>query len=322
MRQFLYVVLLSYCSVAYAANSCESTSMDWDTWLDCRLALHQTTTTTQVVNSTATTGTIESTSKATTDPSIQTNSTSLVDTTSTPDLLGFASHIAKLDSKAAGGQQDSYSFYTTAYAFYAGTQGREPLDPAFYVQNSNWRRFSLFIGREVPDDATSAPIGPGDLFGAKILFVNDRDLGKATNIHKIESIVGDLYKAGISKALLGRMLKALLGATDLDTNLNGQPFSDRITALVAGKDVPVDNLVIASLKDDSPITLERAAAQRIYDEIRKAKQLSFNFSGKKRDYATAADEYRMEGAFDSGLSSRWDLTVNGGGLPESEIHWA
>jgi hypothetical protein len=312
---FVLIMLPCICGVA-SASDCETTATDWDTWRECRISMHsdiESAQKEQTVNATATAGTINSSSKSTMDPSIQTNSTSLVDTTSTPDLLGFASHIAKLDSKASGGQQDSFSFYTTAYAFYAGIQRVDPLDPAFYVSHQNWRRISVFMGREVPDDKSSAAVGPGNLFGFKVLFINHRDLGRPENIKMIqEQIIPVLYTGGIAKGQLDKGLKKLLGITTEEANLSGNDFVAMITKKVSDKELSVDTLVVASLKEDSPITLEHKAIQQVYDKIRTAKQLSLNFQGKKRDYSTAADEYRIEGAFDSGLASRWDLSINAG----------
>src|SRR6185503_7188659 len=64
-------------------------------------------------------------------PSISTSSTSLVDQTSAPDLLGLALNFAGLNNND-GDSTNASSVTSTAYALYTGITHKEALDPAVY----------------------------------------------------------------------------------------------------------------------------------------------------------------------------------------------
>lgn len=287
------------------AGPCESSATNWDEWLHCRIEQRLT----NSVETTVRDGTIRSPSKASADPAIQTNSNSLVDQTSAPDLLGFASHIAKLDSKVAGGQHDAFSFYTTAYALDAAINNTDPLNPAFYQQGRTWRRFAVDFGREVPDDKSSMVVGPANFFGTKVLLMDHRDLARKDNVAEINSLVMPMYDAAAGAARLSDALQKLLAVSDSDRNRTGQDFQSVISAAVSNKEDSVNDLVDSDL---AVFITRKMALQRVYNRISRKTQWSVNFQGKRRESADFPNEYRLEMALEVGLHPRINLTANAG----------
>ena len=81
-------------------------------------------------------------------PSVSTNSTSLVDTSSAGDPANLGLNLAGLTgaSKDGATKADSVSVTTSAYALYSAFKAVDPLNPRFYNRNSGWRRLVVYLG--------------------------------------------------------------------------------------------------------------------------------------------------------------------------------
>ncbi|MDQ1591676.1 MAG: hypothetical protein QOG71_2303 [Pyrinomonadaceae bacterium] len=134
-------------------------------------------------------------------PSESSNSTSLVDQSSSSDLIGVGLNLAGLSSGATNDNKDatSVSVTTSAYALYAAIKGADPLDPVFYNKNNKWRRLSFILGyddekeegddAETPDRATIA--------GFKYLIINGRDATEKENEDDTGNIRNGLFAATV-----------------------------------------------------------------------------------------------------------------------------
>jgi hypothetical protein len=123
------------------------------------------------------------TTKQTETPSVSSNSTSLVDTSSAGDLVNVGLNLGGLTAATKDNPKDvsSVSVTTSAYALYAGFRGVDPLNPGFYNRNAPWRRFSFTLGYDDEKTKGSSSTEQAKIFGLKYLIFNKRDPGIARN---------------------------------------------------------------------------------------------------------------------------------------------
>ena len=138
--------------------------------------------------------------KQTEPPSVATNSTSLITTSSGADFVNVGFTLAGLttnnnnnDANANG----SVSVTTSAYALYALARNVDFLNPGFYNRHSGWRKLSFTLGyddEKLKDGTTEkAPI-----FGFKYLFVDKRDPGLKRHEGDLRRISANLQKASVA----------------------------------------------------------------------------------------------------------------------------
>lgn len=136
--------------------------------------------------------------KQTETPAISRNSTSLVDQSSAPDLIGVGLNLAGLSATSGSGDMDSpnsVSVTATAYSLFAALKGADPLNPYFYNQHRNWRRFSLTFGYDDEKVEGSDTIQRTKLFGGKILLINKRDPNRPEFAGAYARLLDQLAKA-------------------------------------------------------------------------------------------------------------------------------
>src|ERR1041384_5037858 len=87
-------------------------------------------------------------------PAATANSTSLVERSSAPDLLGLGLDFLNLSDKLAGDKKSATPKTLTfsAYALKSMFSHQDPLDPEIYNRNAKWRAVSFTVGYEVPEN--------------------------------------------------------------------------------------------------------------------------------------------------------------------------
>src|SRR2546421_754917 len=106
-------------------------------------------------------------------PAATGNSTSLVERSSAPDILGLGLDFLNL-SDATGSKKSvgTKTFTFSAYALKTRLTGLDPLDPEVYNKYHNWRRVSFTVGFDTPENTTEKD----PVVGIKLLVINGRDL--------------------------------------------------------------------------------------------------------------------------------------------------
>jgi hypothetical protein len=141
-------------------------------------------------------------------PSISDNSTSLVDQSSSSDLIGVALNLAGLGGGTNNSTADknSAAVTATAYSLYSAFRGEQPLDPSFYNRHRNWRRLSFTLGFEKDQkDALGQPVEDTTMGGAKFLIIAGRDA--ARNPKEFTTVYQYLKAAAVSLAQLNREIR-------------------------------------------------------------------------------------------------------------------
>jgi hypothetical protein len=308
MKRHHLIVLVSVVMIGRICVAQCTSKTSWNSWLNCvidaRVTERSGATQALVVRD----GTVRNGSKKAEGSAIESGSTSLVDQTSRPDLLGLATHLARLDSKAAGSQQDSFTFSTSAYALYAMANKRDPLDPAFYAQGRQWRRISFSVAREVPDDKSSNVLGPDTAIAGRVLILDGRDLARAENVALVQSDVNTRVAAAVSHTKIDEEITRLLDVDAGLKNTTGEAFKSQLATKLAGHEDAINAIIDSYL---APLNAERQLLNNIEQTIRKRTQWSLNVSSKRYGSSTP-DEYRFESAFDLGPHPRITATANAG----------
>ena len=141
-------------------------------------------------------------------PSISDNSTSLVDQSSSSDLIGVALNLAGLagGTNNANPDKNSAAVTATAYSLYSAFRGEQPLDPSFYNRHRNWRRLSFTLGFEKNQtDAQGQPTEDTTIAGAKFLIIAGRDA--ARNPKELGTVYQYLKAAAVNLAQLNKEIR-------------------------------------------------------------------------------------------------------------------
>jgi hypothetical protein len=141
-------------------------------------------------------------------PSISDNSTSLVDQSSSSDLIGVALNLAGLGggTNNSNADKNSAAVTATAYSLYSAFRGEQPLDPSFYNRHRNWRRLSFTLGFEKNQaDSQGQPVEDTTIAGAKFLIIAGRDA--ARNPKELAAVYQYLKAASVSLGRLNREIR-------------------------------------------------------------------------------------------------------------------
>jgi hypothetical protein len=171
--------------------------------------------------------------KQTETPSVSDNSTSLVDESSAPDLVGVAFNLAGLSASSNGEDEDtdSISVTATAYSLYSKFKGFDPLNPHYYNKHRNWRRLSLTLGYDEEDK----PDGSGGkqrakIFGVKYLVINRRDPNRSEFLRSggpLDNLFNQLQTATASFGGISNRTRAyLFRHPEVLTNIVVPEFND------------------------------------------------------------------------------------------------
>lgn len=244
-------------------------------------------------------------------PSIAEDTTSLVDQTAAPDLVGLALNLAGINNDS-NDKATSGSITTSAYALFAAAKQQDPLNPAFYSKYPNLRRFSFTYGQSDEEKESRAT-----LLGAKILIINGRDASRADNQVKLANVSKDLRAASADFAAIALEIEDYLyeqlapsgkdKATFLNQDLNGAQLQPTLSRLTPQQLDEIKSIIARRIQ--SHVALVQGT-ERAYEEIKRAPQLSFTFQSKLRD-ELGADEYRTGLLFDYGIYQQINLTLSG-----------
>jgi len=263
------------------------------------------------------------TSKQVEMPSIGTNTTSLVDQTEAPDVLGLALNLAGVKGSNGGSDNPAPIITTTAYAIYAGTAHHDPLDPAFYLRYAGLRRLSFSIGRDSADEKTDTQ--RAFIFGSKYLIINKRDASSLSNRDDLKAVSAAVAQATVGFAQIEDEVERYI-YNQLKANL-GYPKAGETEddALIRFVNSELGSKVAATLGQlsleqrgeiDKIITRKIYKAVRLkqttleaFERIRRRPQLSFSFQTKQRS-EDGTDEYRSGLLFDVGVYQRLNFATN------------
>lgn len=166
-------------------------------------------------------------------PSGGETSTTIVDPSSTPSLVGLAMNLAGLPSSAEGDDDSAVSVTLNAYSFRAAFEGKDPMDPEFYLKNEKWRDLSFTLGYDdEPVAEDSEETQRAQIVGLKYLLIDNRKPSKqTTQLGIIQQQLATTTKA--FTVLLNRLQEFILSQPEVrndlraayETQLNNQALS-------------------------------------------------------------------------------------------------
>jgi hypothetical protein len=200
---------------------------------------------------------------------------------------------------------------TSAYALYAAANHHDPLDPAFYNRNREWRRFFLTLGQDVADTTssnTSASADPhanrtGTIIGLKVLLWSGRDITDPRNATMVKSaFAGALTAAGHASAAL----------SDIGIALHEKDLDTRFATLSPEESQTVDEIIdksVGPIKDLDQVTT--AAYETLKKDLSSKPQLSLAYSAELRD-SQGYNQHSVRAVLDWGFNPRLNWTSNAG----------
>jgi hypothetical protein len=310
MKKLLAVLILLAAVRSLAEDECSKTNMD--AWLSCRLERAAAAKISQ-----------KDPNKQTEAPAASSKSTSLVDKPAAPDLGAFAMALASVTGLNTNNSDGTpFVFSTSLYALISAQNGRA-LDPTFYNQNRNWRRFSFTIGREDNDDTND---GPANIFGGKILLIDGKDPGSPRNGTAIQNVRDQLKGSAVNFAKIRQQVNLylfqqlgpqILGPSFIpnDPAQKGQFILNQLSSTnlaatigMLSKDeiAQIDSILSQYVEQEAQL---QETVKNTIETIQKGPQLALNFTSKIRPHKPV-DDYRLELTWDYGLVKRLDWTAN------------
>ena len=255
-------------------------------------------------------------------PSISSNTSSLVDRSSAADLVGVATNLAGLTSDSKQMDSSSMSVTVSAYALKAAAApGQDPLDPAYYNRNRDWRRWSVTLGFDYPEDKVGDANERATIFGLKYLPYDKRDASDKSNETDIKAVADNLGGVGQET---GKLIKEIRTYVIDELQTRGQPLPDdpeqRARRLFGPENWPNTYMVLLTEQERNEIeniikrhlgtfTDFRALASDTADKIRKKPQIALAYLTKQRK-ENRPDEHTLEGIFDLAFAKRFTFTLN------------
>jgi hypothetical protein len=255
-------------------------------------------------------------------PNITGNSTALVDTSSAADFVGVGLNLAGLTSNSSDIKSTALSVTVSAYAFKASAARKDPLDPAFYNANRDWRKLSFTIGFDYPEGMEGNPNAKATIFGMKYLPLDRRDASHPQNRDLIKGVSDAV---GISAVAINRILPRVVSylfnlakssgklapettAQTFENGFNNPAFwQNTVYPLIGPKQLSDIDEIIA--EEAGPLTEVKESAIKAAETIRKSDQIAFQYLTRQRSN-NMPDEHKLESIFDLGISGRGNLTFN------------
>jgi hypothetical protein len=252
-------------------------------------------------------------------PAAVDNSTSLVERSSAPDLLGLGLDFLNL-SDASGEKKSAIpkTLSFSAYALKSALSSEDPLDPEIYNANKNWRSVSFTVGYDVPENTnTREPI-----IGIKWLAYNGRDVSNANNQSEIGKIQGALDSSSrefsrIYDEVRFYLFDALRARGKLPAGVSTQedfegPIADRtefpkiLAILTDDEKKSIDGIISKHIS--AFVNLDTVTKNAV-KTIRTRPQLALSFTTTQRK-GIRPDEYAGTLTFDKGMGTN-SITLNG-----------
>jgi hypothetical protein len=310
-------VLLSLNIWSSAAMS-ECAADRFDSWMQCRM------------NALVERNLKQSASeKQTEQPSASAASTSLLDRTSAPDLVGAAVQLFGAGQNSNSNQSGSTTVTASAYALVTTATAANPFDPAVYDSHRSWRRLSFTLGNEAPSDQNQQT--RFKIFGGKVLIVDRRDVShphsKALLADASKTLEGTNQLYQTLSLQIKQFLYHTVGprldhtkyplpgdptnrADFLNTELSDQKLATTLAALTPEDLRSIDGFLSTAI---AGFTAEAAQIRTIVSKIRRAPQFSLSYTGKIADQDTGktkVDQHRFEAIFDYGANDWTNLNLN------------
>jgi hypothetical protein len=262
-----------------------------------------------------------------TDPTKQTgppaaagNSTSLVERSSAPDLLGFGLDFLNLSDQSSADKKSATPKTLTfsAYSLKSLLSSQDALDPEIYRRDAKWRSVSFTVGYDAPENTNARD----PVVGIKWLFINGRDLSTSRNQTQIQAVRDRLKTAGMDySALRGEVRKYIFdslekrnalpaGVTTLTqfnmAVVNAGTFSQIIASLTDDEKNEVDQKILSKLNAFRQLDV---TTKNAVQKIRSRSQLALAFNTIQRR-SGRPDEYSGIVTFDKGMGNN-SISVNG-----------
>jgi len=253
-------------------------------------------------------------------PSASSNTTSLVDRTSASDIVGIALDLAGLNTNSSTMNSSSMSATVSAYVFKAAAAKRDPLDPAFYNANRDWRRFSFTIGFDYPEDKVGDVNERAILFGVKYLPYDKRDASDTSNNDDINEISGALGNANVQAQRIVESVKEYVRDVLKKAgfpNTEGIPGANLYFApgtwgatyerlLTDADRAKLDEIIKSQV---TPFVTLAEKTSALTDKIHKRPQIALTYLTKQRK-ENRPDEHSLGAVFDLGFAPRFTFTLN------------
>jgi hypothetical protein len=246
-------------------------------------------------------------------PSIADGSMTLVDGSTAPDIVGLAMQFFNV---ATADGAEPVSLTVSAFAIRTAFRGEDPMRPQVYAAGRRWRRVSVTVGR-APAGADGR-LSESQIFGAKALLWDGRDLASPANVALLQSIDTGANAQSVAQAsralqdLLFQRLGPRMNVTDIavfTVEHLSQDAHAKTLALLTEDDLDaVDELLRTRL---APLLDDVSASQaRLIRRVSRQPQLSLSYQATLRR-ADGDDEHAVVGILDVGASEHFSLTVNG-----------
>jgi hypothetical protein len=254
-------------------------------------------------------------------PSIAGNSSALVDTSSAADFVGVGLNLAGLTSNSSDMKATAMSVTVSAYAFKASAAKRDPLDPAFYNANRDWRKLSVTLGFEYPEGMQGNPNAKTTIFGVKYLPLNKRDASHHTTlINGISTAVSTAAEA-INRIVprvrnylfnlaqsSGKLPPGITTVQEFAQGFNNQTtWKTDIYPLIGAKELRELDEIIA--QEVPALVILKEKSIEAAETIRTSDQISFQYLTKQRR-DNMPDEHKLESIFDIGITGRGNFSMN------------
>ena len=262
-------------------------------------------------------------------PAVVGNSTSLLDTTSASDLIGFALNLTDLGiSSESDGGSDPTAFTATisAYALQSTFSGFEPLSPSRYCEPDSvgWRRLSFIVGRENAEDGKESSV----VAGAKYKLPFGTTLCDTQAFSAGGSIYEEAQKTAKNQAAIMKNFREAL-FVEFEPLLRSKGVEDDTDPLIA--DIlgdEEDPSIVPKMRKIAKEVMAKeegsvAALQKKIDEeierLTNGPHLAIEFLTTQRDNSNS-DEYTAALLFDyTDVLENVDFSANGSWLMEEEM---
>jgi hypothetical protein len=317
MRRTFTLIFAFTMIAAHAADDPCAPKETLADWLTCRLSNRITENIKQAA-----------TEKQSDSPSAASSSTSLLDRTSGPDLVGAAIRLLGTGGQTTGSQSGDVTVSASAYSLYAAATGNNPLSPSFYDTGVTARRLSVTLGHETVQDQKDLMAGPNKIAGAKFLILNYRDVSTAKNKAEIAPLV---QRLGDTARDFDQLVRAVtdfienhaakrMGISvatpqeklDFETDYLQAPELQKTLALLTSEELSTLEQIVFNSAASSSYAALAAKVKSTVDRIRHKPQLSIAYTAKISENKDGPVLHRSELVFDMGVNAWSNLTVNAG----------
>lgn len=230
-------------------------------------------------------------------PSIGTNSSSMTDKAASSGIASAALNLAGASSTGSSnggsstGSMDP-SVTISPYAILAAIRGVDPLKPTFYNDHRALRSISFSVGQETVQGKAGSADQKSNVYGAKYLLVNQRELKDKSFTELLNTV---LTKLDDTAGIIGRVRAKFV-------TLYGE--NAKVSELTPEQEAQVEKWFAIEPESNLRLALDKVATQ-----MQKGLQVSVSFQSKVPQNFGAGC-YRAELIIDKGMTNNWNSTTN------------